>query len=318
MTKYIGNARDVAELLPGFTVSSGYSSPEALARFVEQGVKTGTPWQNSFQAKSESQFYGTSSIEECLKLAKDGWKEGAQKADKLRGLIAAKIPRSPRLVKYDVAGAVPNIPRAVSGNPLNMRALDLAKSRRRPVLTLVSNMAVNCGVDANAISNHASVVAALIDQIEDAGFACEVLSCATTRAGYGKGSKSVATTCRVKQSNQPVDLPRLAFALGHASFYRRLIFGDWGLEKESSFLGQSLGCACPLEPEALNKQGVYVIPESSNKLFGTEEKAMNEGLQYLLLSLKRQECPALPKLTAVEREAAKAIRSDSLSYGEDI
>lgn len=314
MTKYIGNARDVAELLPGFTVSSGYSSPEAFARAIDDGAKRGTPWHTSFMDKGDKSFYGTSSLQECLELAKNGWKEGAEKADKLRGLIAAKIPRSPKLVKYDVAGAVPNVPRAVSGNLLNMKALDLAKSRRRPVLTLVSNMAVNCGVDAAAISNHASVVAALIDQIEEAGYACEVLSTATTKSGYGNGSKSVATTVRVKQSNQPVDLPRLSFALGHAAFYRRLVFGDWGLEKESSFLGMGLGSACPLDPKALNKQGVYVIPESSNKLFGTEEKAMNEGLQYLLLALKRQECPALPKLTDAEKEDAKKLKSDSLDW----
>lgn len=314
MTKYIGNARDVAELLPGFTVSSGYSSPEALARFIEQGLKTGTPWHTSFRDKDSGGFYGTSSIEECLNIAKDGWKEGAQKADKLRGLISAKIPRSPKLVKYDVAGAVPNVPRAVSGNMFNMKALDLAKSRRRPVLTLVSNMAVNCGVDAAAISNHASVVAALIDQIEEAGYACEVLSTATTKSGFGKGGKSVATTCRVKQSNQPVDLPRLSFALGHASFYRRLVFGDWSLEKESSFLGHGLGCACPLDPKGLNDKGIYVIPESSNKLFKSEEDAMSKGLEYLLVNLKKQGCPALPKITEKEQEAFKEMKSDSLEW----
>lgn len=289
-----GKAADIADILPGFGVTSTYNSPEEFARFIERN-RNASAWQDSFRETGGS-FYGTNTLDECLQIAQTGWKEGAEKADRIRGLISARIPRSPRFVKYGIAGSTPNVPRAVAGNLFNMKASDLAKSRRRPVLTIVSNMAVNCNVDTESISNHACVVAALIDQIEESGFACEVMAIATTSSSWGGGGLRVVTACRVKQSSQPVDLPRLSFSLGHAAFYRRLVFGDWGLEPKCSGLGQCLGSSCPVGDEKeLNSKQVYVIPCSTNKLFKKEEDAMKQGLDYLILSLKVQGCPAFAK-----------------------
>lgn len=291
--KVIGNAAEIADMLPGFHVQSAWSSPEAFSRYIG-GRNPNDAWHNSY-SENGSDFYGTKTLAEAIQLSQSGWKEGADKAARISALISARVPRSPKYIKYGIAGSTPNIPRAVAGNLFNMRTLDLAKSRRRPVLTLISNMAVNCGVNTESISNHAAVVAALVDQIEEAGFACEVLATATTSSGYGGAGLRVATTVLVKQSTHAVDLKRLSFSLGHAAFYRRLIFGDWGLNKECQELGRGLGSACPLDINVLNEKGIYVIPCSTDKLFEKEDDAMTKGLDYLILNLKVQMCPAFAK-----------------------
>jgi len=233
-------------------------------------------------------------MSDAINLCRDGWPEGAARAAKLRDQINAANPMGPRVVKWDVAGAVASVPRALAGNPLNMRRVDSAKLRRKPVLTLLSDMTNGANVNAKAITNRAAVVAAVVDAIEAAGFACEVI----TFEKSGKENLTQIVAATVKESGAQADIGRLAFALGHASFYRRISWAAFTCEDFTSDIGSGLGQCQSIDRDEANKRGAYILPTTNNaeSFFRTEESAATDGLAYLIKALRQQDCPAFPKL----------------------
>ena len=316
--EFRGDAEDIDRLLPTLDYHSAWSTPEKFASHIENLSKK-EAWQDSGWTSGED-FTGTKDMAEAISLAREGWKEGAEKIERLRGRISAMYPKSPRLVAYGIAGATPNVPRAIAGNLFNMRVHDAAKSRKKPVITLLSEMAANCGVDKNMISNRAAVVAAVIDQIESSGYSCEVISTASSKPGFWSGKKEFtsAVTIRVKESHQPVDVVRMAFPLGHSSIFRRMMFADWGTSKScQAGLGSGLGSGTVFDEdehaEYLEEKQIYLIPSAGSglgKYFKTDELASTDGLALIIQSLKDQGCPAFRDAPEWEEQEKPDADSD--------
>jgi hypothetical protein len=293
-----GNAKELNDLIPKPTWSSTWDSPEAFGRHIASLDKK-KAWSDAGWS-GDKDFCGTEDMDEALRLSQNGWKEGVAGIERLRTKILAMNPTHPKIKKYSIAGSYPDVARAVSGNPMNMRTLDSAKSRRRPVITLLSNMSANCNVAKESITNRASVVAAIIDQIEAAGYACEVVAIAPTAGSTwdGKPGYSACTSVMVKRSNQAVDLGRLSFGMGHAAMFRRMVFADWGSSQPNAEgLGRGLGYGHNIKDEfvdELNFKNIYVLPsaEENSSKFQTEDIAAIDGLKLIVDSLKEQECPA--------------------------
>lgn len=303
MTIKIGDGLDLEHTFPGQSFLSAWDTPEAFARHIEK-IDQNKVWNTDPWTENDPSFYGVS-MRDTLKLAKEGWEQGAYRVERLSGLILAASPIIKRPVQYGIVGAVPSVPRAVAGNPLNMKKMESAISRRRPVITLVSDMSANCGTNHTAITNRAAVVCAMIDHIEAAGFATEVITVGLTRGGYGgqEGYK-VLTSIKIKESTHSVDIKRLAFSLGHVGMFRRMVFADWFNEPSAKAgLGHNLGSVYKLSLDGLAEKNVFIIPsaEGNGQLFASEEKATKEGLKYLIDALKKQGCPAFP-LTAKEKQ----------------
>lgn len=299
--KHTGDSKELTQILGNLGDNgfhSAWSNPEKFFRHIASLDKS-KAWTNSGW-DSDARFTGSKSMDEALKIATDGWKEGIARIERIRNRIAAMHPKKAIPIKYGIAGVTPSIPRAVAGNIFNMRAPDLRKSKRRPVITLVSNMACNWTVNAEALGNRAAVVAALVDEIESAGYSVEVVSTATTKNGTFKSAVSVI----VKKSDQFSDLSRLSFAMGHPSMFRRMVFAEWGSEKScKEGLGLGLGyhlSFTPTEEDAFN--GNFYVPsaEHSSKLFKDEETAGTKGLEFLKQQLAKQGCPAFKDLYTPE------------------
>lgn len=296
---HIGDAHYLTEMIPDFKKGTGFHSawetPEAFIRHIKSLDPKNCWGDPSAWDKGREEFSGSKSMEEAIEMAENGWDEGVQKIETIRQGILVANPVLPKVIKYGIAGAYPNVPRAIAGNIMNMRTIDLAKSRRRPVITLVSNMCDNWTTDKEMVTNRAAVVAALIDKIEQEGYACEVITTAVTR-GHREEPFTAAVSVLVKKSTQMVDTRRLAFALGHASFFRRMVFADWEIAPNCERgLGSGLGRAHGISSVGdLNLQQIYIIP-SVNGLdgnFGDEEKSCKSGLNSIIKSLKSQGCPA--------------------------
>lgn len=273
---------------------SYWETPEALASHVAtMSPEDSGRWHKGAWTNSES-FAGSKDMAHAIDLCRSGWPAGAKRAAKLRDQINAANPMGPRVVKWDVAGAVASVPRALAGNPLAMRRVDSARLRRRPVLTLLSDMSANGGVSASAITNRAAVVAAVVDAVEAAGFACEVV---TFECSAANGTAQIVATT-VKESSAPADIGRLAFALGHASFFRRLAWAAFTSDAFTSELGGGLGVATRIDEQAANAQGAYILPsaERAESSFKTESAAATDGLAYLIAALRKQDCPAFPRV----------------------
>lgn len=274
---------------------SYFSSPEAFAREIAT-VNPKDCWHRSAWDRGNESWNGTNTMADALNLAVDGWPEGVAKATRLIDRIKATNPLQLKQIKYSIAGAYPNIPRAIAGNHLNMRVPDIARASRRPVITLMSNMSANCGHSGEEITNRASVVAALVDVIESAGYACDVIAYGATASSCWSSDPGVKldviSTVQVKNSNQPMDINRIAFGLGHASMFRRLMFADWERDSFCKELGASLGGVCDYSKDTKDKN-VYFLPsvENAEGHFDTEKDAATKGLQFLVDSLRKQGFP---------------------------
>ncbi len=318
--RHRGNAKELDEFVPVISENctdgyhSTWQSPEQFYKHVKSLDKS-SAWQQSGWTPGKD-WYGTETLEEAIDLAENGWKEGIERVERLRARTIAQNPMRAQPIRYGIAGSTPCVPRAVAGNIFNMRAPDIARSKRRPVITIVSNMSANCGIGEHVISNRAAVVAAMVDQIESAGFSCEVIATATTR-GWRHGYKA-ATSIVVKRSDQYADVGRMSFALGHSSMFRRFVFNDWGTEPSArEGLGHGLGSNLELtHDDDLNFRGIFSLPspEKNRDLFQDEETSATKGLQFLIDEMKAQNCPAFPAFTPEEKEAylakTKKLRRD--------
>jgi hypothetical protein len=299
--EFRGNAGELDHLLGKMDYHSAWKSPESFYRHVND-MDVRKAWTKSGWDQGNISFYGTESMAAAMKLAQDGWKEGAEDIQRMISKIKAKRPSSPKLAKYGVSGVTPNVPRAVSGNILNMRQPDPDKLRKKPVITILAEMGANCGVSHTAISNRAAAVAAVIDELESSGYACEVISVASSKGGWG-GEKDFisAISVKVKESNQPVDLIRMAFSLGHAGMFRRLMFADWGTSVTCERgLGRSLGHGGAFDSRAdmFKEKQIYVLPSADDhpSYFKDAESTLNIGVPYLIEELRQQGCPAFKNL----------------------
>lgn len=302
----IGDAPNITRLLElkdysGMNVYSSWSSPEVFARYLEQ-VDPSTAWYGDNVWKDANRrFSGCASVAEAIDLCRNGWKEGGETIEKTRGYIRALNPLVNKPIKYAIAGSTPNVPRAIAGNILNMRAPDVDKSSKRKVITIIYNMCENGGVDKDNIVNKAAVMAALIDEIESKGFSCEVIATAYT----GNHRCNALTSVCVKPSHQPVDINRMAFSLGHSAMFRILFFADWQINKDCEGLGYGLGCAKSTQPsKEENERDIYTIRSSNGcmKHFKDMESSATKGLNYLVNELRDQGCPAFPKMTEKEHK----------------
>lgn len=292
--RVIGNAPELMALLPEMSDHAQtwhtFTAPERAVEMLEAKTAADYWHQNS---DADSSFYGETRAR-AREMVRQGWQEGAERVARIRDRINAANPQGPRLVRHDVAGAYPVVARAVAGNPLNMRRIDSARLRRRPVVTLINNMGGNCTVDAAAFVNRCAVVAAIIDAIEAAGFSCHVIGiCIARKAVNNYLSGQVY---QLKQPGEHIDLARLAFALGHVAMFRRVGFDVWGTESADSALGMNLGHSIDLPAES-PADDVYVLPcmNDCDSKFMTEDKAATEGLQYFIAKLAAQGCPAFPQ-----------------------
>lgn len=300
MAKHLemGDAAELNEILPavkhGRQFRSLWSNPETMAADI---LAKGEGWHEDTWTESlgRTSFSGVASMREAVELVRNGWGEGADRAARLRDKINAAHPMGPRMVRHDVAGAFPVVARAVAGNPLNMRRIDSAKLRRRPVVTLISDLCCAHYIDAKVLINRAAVVAAVVDAVEAAGFSCNVVGYARTQRS---DELSALAAVSLKQSDQPADIARLAFGLGHSAMLRRLFFAAWSQDKFTEKLGGGLGTVTTFQPsEDLAARGIYVVPgpQDCSEKFTSEEKAATIGLAHIVASLTEQGCPAFPE-----------------------
>lgn len=307
-------------ILPDRQYYSAWESPESFAKHIK-GLEKAKAWHASgWDTESfREDFTGTKNMEEAVKLFDDGWKEGAQQIEEMRAKVKSMRPVASKVTKYAMAGATPCVPRAVAGNIMSMKEPQSASSKRRPVITLLSDMSAHCMISHKGISNRAAVVAALIDEIEAAGYSCEVMSSAMTKGckWEGDGNFKAVTSVTVKKSHQPVDTMRLAFGMGHASMFRRMVFADWGTDDAChAGLGYGLGSgAGHVDFGVLKEKNVYYVPsaEDQHKLFNDEEIAATQGVEYIIDALRRQGCPAFPKWT--EKDEKNWIEKYGDGYG---
>jgi hypothetical protein len=292
LNDYVGDAVNLCDLLPDLEYRTakqsfmGWSTPEKLGEHVKELVDNGAtlPWYSTIDCFNSERARG-------IEMAPHGWLDGIERVSKLREKISLSHPTAKQATRHDVAGAYPIVPRAVAGNPLHMRRIETSRTRKRPVVTLVTNISGNCMIPNKCFTNRAGVVAAIVDMIEATGYSVHLIA-ATCATGPNHNLGAV-TAITVKEPGQPVDVPRLAFAVGHADFFRGLVLVSSAAHMARAPLGSGNGHSCEFSIESARQKNVYVLP-SVNRLEGcfmTEERAETKGLSLMIEALHNQGCP---------------------------
>lgn len=298
--KTIGDAPALAEHLPALPHTKQsfalFSSPEAISRYLA-GITAADKWANVAwdSAGGDSSWYGTPSMPAAIDLCQNGWKAGTEQVARLRDKINAANPTGPRLIKWDIAGAYPSVPRALAGNPMNMRRMDNAKLRRKPVITLLHQMNGLSHVKAEVFNNKAAAMAAIVDAIESAGFSVELIGVTLSDGSSGGFAHILAVT--LKSAGQQVDIGSLAFSLGHAGMFRRFVFGVYCADRFNAPLGHGMGHTVEF-PSLPNN--AYMLPSANNckAEFDNEQSTIAKGVPFLIKKLSEQGCPAFPQQQA--------------------
>jgi hypothetical protein len=96
----------------------------------------------------------------------------------------------------------------------------------RRVVTLFVETFMSSGIDPDNAMLRAVLVAAIADATEREGYSCEIVAVVTTRGTDGRTGHQHAIT--LKNAGERLALADIVFALGHPSFFRRLVFASVG------------------------------------------------------------------------------------------
>jgi hypothetical protein len=222
-----------------------------------------------------------------VRMIREGWPEGAERARKVRDGIIASAPVAPRMVRYDMAGAVPDVRRALAGNPMAMRRPAPAETRARPVLTILAPSACKWSVKAADMELAAAAVAAAIDTLEAGGYPCHVLSVTLSE----RDDRVAEIVTQVKAPEAPLSLADVAFACGHPAYFRRVMFYHLASDPRASFLGGNLGY--PKAPKSNLDRHIFSLPALDDL---AKWASANPRTCYLriLRHLAKLGCPGIP------------------------
>lgn len=269
----------------GFVYSSISAALAALDDHKTSCEKTGDSYgDNQSYNRRMSDFTAFTSYQDALNLLGNGWVEGATKiaaAAHIDGINAMSDTEYLPTFFPDVAGAYGFAAAALAGDPECFYRYDI-QPQEKPVLRLAVNSGLRGDVDAGDVINRAAAYLYLINTIEQSGTRVELWLIAGNRSvdapTKNEPFEAVFNAVRVKESDQPTDLNRLAFLIGHAAMHRRLVFGliekaviDWEKTKGISFTdgyGIPLDIArhdlgCQLIKEYLGND-VYMLPAFSD------------------------------------------------------
>ena len=174
--------------------------------------------------------------------------------------------------EWDVTGMSPDIPEFLSGNPENM--MGWSDEEARPVLRIGIAGCYHAGNNAKYATNMGGAVLTLLDAMEAAGSAVELVSCFRLSGGYDP-RLTAACNVVVKSSEEYVDVDRMAYAICHPAFFRRLFFRWIELldAKDQSILGWGYGTPNAISDDEADDWDI-LIPAPDRSTSGTKEVAL--------------------------------------------
>jgi hypothetical protein len=271
-----------------------------LAALIPDSPRKGRPG-SAWRDNDDKDFYGVT-MTEARTLARDGWQEGAERVQPLLDRVKTARPTRKALTRWDVAGAVPSIPRYLAGNPLHMRTRQISATSQQPIITLISSTSAPWWTATATFERLACAAAAIVDRLEDAGFRVEIIagrreSSNGTGAGTATGDNNALghrseMFFRVKAAQDSLDLARVAFGIGHPSVHRRLLFAAGNSHPAfDESLGDNQGFAVGLPPLE-RPLGAYILPALAH----LEKQVKHDPVavfDHVIETLKAQGCPGL-------------------------
>lgn len=161
----------------------------------------------------------TNNYSAAIKLAKEGWKEGAVEVKSKLDVLIPRFTKEATRSKLDVSGANVSVPAYLNGNPRQMW-------NRKKVMKKAKVLDVNKVIDIPWFNSPEKLIEwntnalAVVYALEKAGYACNI----NIVAGHAHSETQEIVYIRVKNANERLNIMKLAFPMCHPSMLRRLVF----------------------------------------------------------------------------------------------
>lgn len=224
-----------------------HASGEGVNQFTKNN-SVGTDWN------------GTRTFQDAVKLALNGWEEGTAKIEKYVSMFTGMLGSLLQVDEYfyDVSGQDFDLDRVLIGEPeawLNTEQVQV-QAPALHTIKIVVNIMASAAVSTSAITMRGAAIAALVLLLEKARRNVELEVICSSSAEWD-GREVLITSLTVKRAGESIDLSKLAFVLTHPSMLRRFMFGcmencsDKKLAKKIS-----RGHGCPSDV-CLDKGDIY-------------------------------------------------------------
>lgn len=194
-------------------------------------------------------------------MADYGWLKGAEIARQFHAthleVLGSLIERHD--VEYDVEGTMIDVARFTDNEPECWARFEpvLVEPKSPKFLRLVVNIGASGAVSAQTILARGGALCALVDLLEMSGTRCEITLADCT--GEPGGGHWYCMTTLVKQFDQPLDLPLVAYAIGHPSVLRIHTFRLYErMGKEDSAKWRAIGYGVPTDVPKEQRGDMYL------------------------------------------------------------
>lgn len=206
-------------------VSERFDSTERFCRYVET-APVNDAWTGAARHSitGSFEFTGTTSLEQAVSLARNGWDEPVKNMKELtrsKSLnTVERVGLKPSRPVNSYIGGSPNVARAIIGLPRDMRRVSF-EEKKLPGITIVYETGVPAFTDKKDIEEHGTRFLALVNVLEASGVPTRaVVSVAVDDLTSGLCGCEVV----IKDFGKPLNVKKAAFFLANASFVRRLFF----------------------------------------------------------------------------------------------
>lgn len=187
-------------------------------------------WVDTYTESSKDGSYdwtGTRSYEEASDLLLHGDPDAKRRIDEkgvAKMLNKVNHMEKQRNTYLGPCGFLPHVPNFIAGRPNSMVA-ERMELKRKKVLTVCYNVAAPGGESASDMQQVASDVLSAILKIESGGVRVNLWAVAISSSRNSKRERDyVCTAVKIKDSNQHIDLLKMAYPLTHPSMFRRHVF----------------------------------------------------------------------------------------------
>lgn len=186
--------------------------------------------RNSSQKTTNFDFFNSNSYEESVTTMEQGYKVKFEEFSKKLKDFQKNIEKNARM-SIDVAGCVPIVARAISGNPRAMYRIQRKENKKQSV-KIFYNGIVDCSYTAKEIEENNLKLLKIITLLENNNIMVELWN--SPYWSYRNDGNKI-TTCgcmvKLKDSNASLNLNKILYPLIHASFFRRQGFKFMEVQK---------------------------------------------------------------------------------------
>jgi len=252
---------------------------DSLGGLIEDALKPAPRVAYRGSRGYSSGFHSLKTFEEAADLAFN-WPEGVKRMSKIRADIA--MGKQWRKVIY----RRPNMPGSLimgdylAGHPEPYAAIrrkpdDNARKGKSPVIKVFINLACSAAIRNDALEARGAAVLAMVDAIESAGYAAEVVVGSHSQVGRNTYDYKIT----VKRAGDKLNVNSVAFAMGNPDTFRRFIFGA----READF---AINSATPIEWTDIPADAIHI--GCMNTYYGHKWETPEMSRAWVVEQLKLQ------------------------------